>query len=300
MPTKNTIRRNYLIIKRILRGDYPSKHTLLRVMSHNDTQVVERTLQRDLANIRSNYDIGIEYDSEKGGYFVQKDTVLELDKLLYFIALAESSDLVLATIKDSKRTLQYLSISPSPQAKGVENIGCLLQAMQKQIIIQFAHLNYQTKETKDYTALPYLLKEFDGMWYLFAYVERIKEFRTFGLDRISNIIVTDNHFTREKTLEETAEKFNQVYGLVYEPDDNKNALVEEVKLKVSDVMLNYLNTLPLHHSQIIEDNILSLNIIINPELENKIISYGEHIEILSPQHLRDKIKQRLTRALNQY
>ncbi len=221
MPTKNTIRRNYLIIKRILRGDYPSKHTLLRVMSHNDTQVVERTLQRDLANIRSNYDIGIEYDSEKGGYFVQKDTVLELDKLLYFIALAESSDLVLATIKDSKRTLQYLSISPSPQAKGVENIGCLLQAMQKQIIIQFAHLNYQTKETKDYTALPYLLKEFDGMWYLFAYVERIKEFRTFGLDRISNIIVTDNHFTREKTLEETAEKFNQVYGLVYEPDDNK-------------------------------------------------------------------------------
>ena len=32
MPTKNTIRRHYLIIRRILRNDYPSKHILLEYM----------------------------------------------------------------------------------------------------------------------------------------------------------------------------------------------------------------------------------------------------------------------------
>jgi len=168
------------------------------------------------------------------------------------------------------------------------------------MIVRFEHRNYQTSKSKDYTVSPYLLKEFEGMWYLFAFVNELKAFRTFGLDRIHSLIVTDEPFQREKALEQVAEKFNQVYGLVYEPDNNLNASIEEVKLKVSETMLHYLNALPLHHSQTINENILTLCLIINPELENKVISYGEHIEVLSPIHLRERIKQRLLKALFQY
>ena len=193
-----------------------------------------------------------------------------------------------------------MSISPNPRAKGIENIGCLLQVIQNQMIVRFEHRNYQNGTSKDYTVSPYLLKEFEGMWYLFAFVDELKAFRTFGLDRIHNLIVTDEPFQREKVLEKVAEKFNQVYGLVYEPDNNSNTPIEEVKLKVSETMLHYLNALPLHHSQTINENILTLCLIINPELENKIIGYGEHIEVLSPIHLRERIKQRLLKALSQY
>mgnify|MGYP003243937231 CR=1 FL=1 len=91
MPTKNTIRRHYLIIRRILRNDYPSKHILLEYMKQYDVEVGERTFQRDLAEIRSNFDIEIIYDEKKNGYFAQTDSTLELDKLLYFIGLAESA-----------------------------------------------------------------------------------------------------------------------------------------------------------------------------------------------------------------
>ena len=300
MPTKNTIRRDYLIIRRILQNDYPSKRTLLDYLKRYDTEIGERTFQRDLANIRSNFDIEIIYDEQKNGYFAQTDNTLDFDKLLYFIGLAESSDIVLSTIKDKNKILQYLSISPNPRAKGIENIGCLLQVIQNQMIVRFEHRNYQNGTSKDYTVSPYLLKEFEGMWYLFALVDKLKAFRTFGLDRIHNLIVTDEPFQREKVLEQVAEKFNQVYGLVYEPDNNSNTPIEEVKLKVSETMLHYLNALPLHHSQTINENILTLCLIINPELENKIISYGEHIEVLSPIHLRERIKQRLLKALSQY
>lgn len=300
MPTKNTIRRDYLIIRRILQNDYPSKRTLLDYLKRYDTEIGERTFQRDLADIRSNFDIEIIYDEQKNGYFAQTDNTLDFDKLLYFIGLAESSDIVLSTIKDKNKILQYLSISPNPRAKGIENIGCLLQVIQNQMIVRFEHRNYQNGTSKDYTVSPYLLKEFEGMWYLFAFVDELKAFRTFGLDRIHNLIVTDEPFRREKVLEQVAEKFNQVYGLVYEPDNNSNTPIEEVKLKVSETMLHYLNALPLHHSQTINENILTLCLIINPELENKIISYGEHIEVLSPIHLRERIKQRLLKALSQY
>lgn len=54
---------------------------------------------------------------------------------------------------------------------------------------------------------------------------QLKLFALFGLDRISDLI-TDNHFQREKVLELTADKFNQVYGLIYEPDDNPNVPIE--------------------------------------------------------------------------
>ena len=288
MPTKNTIRRDYLIIRRILQNDYPSKRTLLDYLKRYDTEIGERTFQRDLADIRSNFDIEIIYDEQKNGYFAQTDNTLDFDKLLYFIGLAESSDIVLSTIKDKNKILQYLSISPNPRAKGIENIGCLLQVIQNQMIVRFEHRNYQNGTSKDYTVSPYLLKEFEGMWYLFAFVDEL------------NLIVTDEPFQREKVLEKVAEKFNQVYGLVYEPDNNSNTPIEEVKLKVSETMLHYLNALPLHHSQTINENILTLCLIINPELENKIISYGEHIEVLSPIHLRERIKQRLLKALSQY
>ena len=122
MPTKNTIRRHYLIIRRILRNDYPSKHILLEYMKQYDVEVGERTFQRDLAEIRSNFDIEIIYDEKKNGYFAQTDSTLELDKLLYFIGLAESSDIALSTMRDKNRLLQYLAVSPDPRAKGVEHI----------------------------------------------------------------------------------------------------------------------------------------------------------------------------------
>ena len=109
MPTKNTIRRHYLIIRRILRNDYPSKHILLEYMKQYDVEVGERTFQRDLAEIRSNFDIEIIYDEKKNGYFAQTDSTLELDKLLYFIGLAESSDIALSTMRDKNRLLDSSS-----------------------------------------------------------------------------------------------------------------------------------------------------------------------------------------------
>ena len=223
-----------------------------------------------------------------------------MDKLLYFLGLAESSDVILSNIKDRQRLLKYLSISPNPHAKGVENIGILLQAIQQCTVINISHLSYQTGEQKAYTVEPYLLKEFEGMWYLFAYCEDMKAFRTFGLDRLRQIQVTDRIFQRIAELEHTAEKFNNVYGLVYEPDNNPNAPIEEVRLKVSPVMMPYIQSLPIHSSQSISGDTIILHLIINPELENKIMSYGEHIEVLSPPSLRNKIKERIMQSLTKY
>lgn len=283
-----------------MQNDYPSKHTLMEYMKRYDVEIGERTFQRDLAEIRSNFDIEIVYDEQRNGYYALKDSALYIDQLLYFIGLAESSDIALSTLKDKNRLSDYVSISPNPKSKGVEHIGWLLRAIQYRQVITIIHCSYQTGEQTTYTVEPYLLKEFEGMWYLFAYCEDMGAFRTFGLDRIRQIQVTDKIFQRRKELEQTAEKFDNVYGLVYEPDNNPNAPIEEVRLKVSSVMLPYIQSLPIHSSQSIDGDTITLHLIINPELENKIMSYGEHIEVLSPPLLRNKIKERIKQLLSRY
>ena len=138
------------------------------------------------------------------------------------------------------------------------------------------------------------------MWYLFAFVDKLESFRTFGLDRIRNLVITDDVFQREPALEETAKRFDDVYGLVYEPDNNPTAPIEEVKLRVSSSMLPYLRSLPIHRSQVIEEDVITLHLIIYPELKNRIMSYGEHIEVLSPVSLRESIKDRIQKMLSNY
>ena len=135
MNNKNTIRRDYLIIRRIMKGDYPSASVLLQYLERNDIAITLRTLQRDMADIRSNFDVEVVYDSKKNGYYIDETCSMDMDKLLYFLGLAESSDVILSNIKDRQKLLRHLSISPNPHAKGVENIGILLQAVQQCTVI---------------------------------------------------------------------------------------------------------------------------------------------------------------------
>jgi len=257
-------------------------------------------LERDLQAISCNLDVEIVYDKDRRGYFIDMELSDEFDKLLYFIGLAENADLILNSLKDKQSLWKYISISPAVSFKGIEQLGVLLQVIRGRNVVNFNHLNYQTGNTTSYIAEPYLLKEFEGRWYLFAFVLKIQEFRTFGLDRISDLEVTDTQFKRTEMRETEAENFNDVYGLTYMPN-NEKANKETVSIRCnSDFMVGQFSALPLHYSQKIEDKVVSLRVIINPELENKLLSYGEQIEVLTPESLRKKLKERLKAAGRQY
>jgi predicted DNA-binding transcriptional regulator YafY len=244
--------------------------------------------------------VGIEYDRDKNGYFVDVENSNDFDKLLYFIGLAENADVILNALKNKQDLWQYLSVSPAVSFKGVENICVLLQAIRSCSVVNFNHLNYHSGAHTQYAAEPYLLKEFEGRWYLYAFIPEKQAFRTFGLDRITELDITVSRFQRTEQRAATADRFNDVYGLVYMPEQ-QNLLPETVCFRCNaDFMMGHFEALPLHSSQTIENNVVSLQVIINPELENKLLSYGEHIEVLSPNSLRSTIQQRLTKTLHLY
>lgn len=301
MATKNNIRRDYLLVSRILQGDYPSLAVLMDYLYRHDCPVTARTLQRDLADLRSNFDIDINYDPQRNGYTIDRETALDFEKTLYFMELAEASDLLLSGVRRQRDLLRYLATSPTTRPKGIELLPSLLRAIHGRETVAFDHTNYTTGAVSRYEAHPYLLKEFDGRWYLFAYVPAKEAFRTFGLDRIDGLAPTGEHFERTSEREETARKFDSVYGLVYEPEQRKDAPVEVVRLKFYDrAMLRHLEALPLHASQCIEGDTVEWRLIVNPELENRILSYGPYVEVVAPSSLRGRIARRLREALDRY
>ena len=79
----------------------------------------------------------------------------------------------------------------------------------------------------------------------------------------------------------------------------------EVELHFKGKTGNYMETKPLHGSQKsnwIDDNTLeiTLDVIINYELERLVLSYADNVSVIEPLSLHKSIKTRLKNALEQY
>ena len=71
------------------------------------------------------------------------------------------------------------------------------------------------------------------------------------------------------------------------------------------IVLNYLSTLPLHHSQRELDSgdhysDFSFDIRPTDDFLGKLFSYRDGIEILEPSDLREKMEQLIAKTLNRY
>lgn len=146
---------------------------------------------------------------------------------------------------------------------------------------------------------PYYLKQYNNRWFLFGYNEQYREISNLALDRVISLGETDLLY-RTNTFVDFDECFEDVIGVTLPPE----ACPEKIILKISDNILPYLKTKPLHGSQRlkVDDgiNLLSLDLIVNYELKALILSYSNNIEVVQPLHLREEIIFTLQQSLNQY
>ena len=80
---------------------------------------------------------------------------------------------------------------------------------------------------------------------------------------------------------------------------------EDVVLRFPKDQYKYVATKPWHGSQkVVDENnctiTLQFHVVLNYELEQKILSFGQYVEVISPMTLRERIKDRLSQSLQQY
>jgi predicted DNA-binding transcriptional regulator YafY len=298
MSAQGTIRRYTLEIEKISSYRYPSFQVLQNFLHDHGLEISKRTLQRDIEDIRYEFGVDIKYDRNKRGYYIDIENSPEFDTLLHFLELVNTADIISESISESKKALKYISFEGNGSFKGTEYLRDLLYAILNQRKIAFLHKSFTAEAPKERVLYPYLLKEYQNRWYIVGFLPN-DEFRIFGIDRIETLKVTTETF-KHKARFNANDLFDNTIGV-----STDGSRPSEVILNFSAKQAKYIQTLPLHPSQMIvketrQSVTVSLSLVINLELVQKILSFGDKVKVISPQRLRFHVTQTLRNTLAQY
>ena len=263
--------------------------------------VSKRTVQEDIKNLQLppfNAVLPLS-DSEKNKF----KEVIEILSLYDGIPQYDWVRIILSQLEngiefDLKK--QYISFQNNPDFSGIEHFQILLGSIiNKQPLI----IGYQPYEKNESLKKihPYFLKQFNDRWFLLAKEEGFDSISVFPLDRITSTVQYHIDFNPSDIKFE--DYFDDVIGVSV--DKHKN--IEDVILRISNKRYPYILTKPIHNTQTeikqySEDgfHFVRIRLQINNELESLILSLGEDVVVLSPNYLRNRIKDNLRRTISQY
>jgi predicted DNA-binding transcriptional regulator YafY len=193
-----------------------------------------------------------------------------------------------------------IGFDENPDLKGMKYFTPLFNAITERKAIKITYHPFDSDEIID-VVHPYYLKEYNQRWFLFGLNDSFKTISNFALDRIESLELTNTKFI-ENTEIDFAHYFDNVIGVSVK----SNKPVEEVRLWVDKEQLPYMLSKPIHKTQRIETKnddgsaIVAINVVQNFELQQLLLSFGERVNILSPQSLKDEILDRIKKNIDNY
>ena len=184
--------------------------------------------------------------------------------------------------------------------KGTEFLGELIDSALNH---QPLNLLYRTFAGNERTATihPYHIKQFNGRWFLIGLQEGShgNYITNKALDRIVKFSRAHVPFIPNTEIDFN-EYFKDVVGVTL-PEEHP--MSEEVLLKFDESRFPYVVNKPIHPSQETADehkHIIRLTVRPNKELEARIFSYGNQVEVLKPEWLRRQIAEKLQEIIKKY
>lgn len=218
----------------------------------------------------------------------------------------------------SKNYSPILSFTKNPSEKNISRtLNILLTSIKEKTVIKFKMKDRfdESKITK-HKIHPWYLREYNRRWYLFGLEG--DDIQHYALDRMSNILKCckkkDKYKSPYKSIEEI---LKHVIGINFKKGDK----VEEIIFWVSNKSSDFVLSKPMHHSmkeinidEIREKvpepflgNLLNkggvfckMECIINYELRREMMSFREELIVLTPNKLRNEIKEILMNMYDNY
>jgi predicted DNA-binding transcriptional regulator YafY len=250
-----------------------------------------RTFERDKQDIATLFGIDIHYNRKDKTYAIDEAEIEDqsvtrmIDAFSIHHALQEGNKLSPSVFLEKRKSL------------GTEHIHGIIHAIQNGCLLQFTYQKHWEDFSTQREVKPIAIKESQQRWYLVALDKKDETVKTFGLDRISNLKITDTKF---KPVAYNVEKeFKHAFGVeTYEA-------AEKVILEFSKQQGNYIKTFPLHESQrIVEETedsvILEIFIHTTNDIKMELLKYGNDVKVLSPISLQNEIKNRISEMSNLY
>lgn len=298
MSKQETLTRHRIIIQKL--RTKPCSFELIQFTLEDESQIkgmdlnIElRTFQRDIKEIESLYQIVIKYNRGLKAYEIVEDQQDELSERLF-----EALDIY--QMMDFKHSVSKFIQFESRSSFGSEHLSGLLYAIQNRFQIQFRYQKFFMDQSELRSMEPYLIKEFRNRWYVYGFDLEVKEFRTFGLDRMSALNISSIKFQfPQKT--DARQHFKNSFGIIGASGMDS----EQILLKLTDNQGNYVRTVPLHHSQKIvkeegDTMWVSLDLVPTYDFQMELLTHGSRLEVLEPLSLRENMKTLLENMVANY
>ncbi|WP_375605518.1 helix-turn-helix transcriptional regulator [Flavobacterium davisii] len=280
----------YTIIVDLLRKRPLNFEEIDSSLRSKDIYISKKTFQRDKVDIESLWGIEIKFDRKQNAYTINEELLDEK-----FDRIAESFNIISA-LNQHTEISKYIFLEQR-KSKGSELFYGIIHAIQNQLIITFQHESYWNNDIKQRKCVPIAIKEAQNRWYLIAYDLEKNDFRNFGLDRISALVITKN--IHKAPYLDVKHAYENAFGIeCYET-------AQKVVLEVNLSQKKYFESLPLHHSQkitTIKENTFIVEYFIHPTYDFKmeLLRFGDNLEVLEPECYRNEIKKIVQKMLENY
>lgn len=281
------------------------------------------TLMDDLLNIENEYHTNIvrkkhgrqttyQYEDPNFSIFsteLSEDDLLHLSQALDILQrfdgmpeadwVSELSARLNLCMSNHKEVRAAVGFESSIYNKGMEHFTPLFNAIRKKTTVELRYQSFRMAEPQTLIVHPYYLKQYNNRWFLFCCNGDYTNLSNYPLDRILSVKLA--HVPYRDTDIDFDEYFSDMIGV----SRRNGQEPEDVVLRFPKDQFKYVSTKPWHGSQtVIEENddfvTMQMHVIINYELEQKILSFGDYVEVVTPRSLRDRIKERMEKSLEKY
>lgn len=224
----------------------------------------------------------------------------------------DSRDLLDIKLKRSEGE-HILSTDMDRQLTNIELLPFLYEAIHNKQVLEIDYKSFkeQDREQSILVFSPHYLREFNGRWFLFGHAEGVRPYCGYNvaIDRIVN---------RPRQIEGIEyvpapvhyydKYFNNIIGVTH---DREFPEEEEVLIRVHTYyMYRLVETKRFHHSQKVvkpfgkyddgEYGVFSLKIRVNNEFVGRVLQMGDALEIVSPERVRVKFRERILKMAKRY
>lgn len=187
------------------------------------------------------------------------------------------------------------------QLLGLAHINPLYQATLHRKALLIEYKSFKATKAQEHICYPYLLKEYRNRWFLFTRTKHSPLLTTMALDRIVSL----QELPKEKFIAYDGIPFEAYFDNLIGVTKSEKDVAHKVVLEIDKKHAPYVVTKPLHHSQQVlkegeNSTIVSIQVILNFELEREIMGFGEHMKVLSPKSLASRIAKRFLLAAGGY